>query len=95
MAQPRPNAVRPEASPVRAGRATRPQYLNEANGDEIGAASPALELQSQLGDAFTEQSTPDDGRRWSPRATILLGGGGALTLWLAILAGAWAIFRGF
>jgi hypothetical protein len=33
------------------------------------------------------------GRRWSPRATLLLSGGAALTLWLAIAAGAWAISR--
>jgi hypothetical protein len=57
--------------------------------------SPALGLQSRLGDAFAAQPDADAGRRWSPRATLLFSGGLALIFWLVLAAGAWAISRAF
>jgi hypothetical protein len=94
MAQPRPKSVGPLDAPARAGRRARPEYLGEASGAELGAASPALKLQSQLDSAFAEPSK-DAGARWSPRATLLLAGGAAMTLWLALVASAWALSRAF
>ena len=94
MAQPRPKSVGPQHAPARPSRPARPNYLSEASGAEPGAASPALELQSQLDSAFTEPSE-DAGRRWSPRAMILLSGGASVALWLAMVAGVWALSRAF
>jgi hypothetical protein len=94
MAQPRPKSVGPQHAPARTGRPARPEYLGEASGAEPGAASPALKLQSQLDSAFTKPSK-DAGARWSPRATILVSGVAAMALWLALVAGAWALSRAF
>jgi hypothetical protein len=95
MAQARQKSAGPQDARVRASRPPRSEYLSEASGVEASSLSPALGLQSRLGDAFTAQSGASKGRRWSPRATILLSSGVALTLWLAIAAGVWAISRAF
>lgn len=91
MAQVRQKSAAPQDAPLRASRSSRPEYLSQASGDEVGAASPALGLQNRLGDAFAVQPDADDDRRWSPRTTILLSGGIAFTLWLALAGAVWAL----
>jgi len=95
MAQPRPRSTASQDTGAATIRSSRPRHLSEASGSESSAASPALGLQQQLGDAFNAPSTADDGHRWSPKATILVSGGAAAGLWLAIAAGVWAIARIF
>jgi len=46
--------------------------------------SPALALQQRLFEELTADEADDDGRRWSPRATMLFCGVVSLTLWGAI-----------
>lgn len=51
---------------------------------DVNMGSPARALQERLAEEWRPIETHDDGRRWSPRATLALGGGLSLLLWGAI-----------
>jgi hypothetical protein len=46
--------------------------------------SPARTLQERLAEDYRSVTDLDDGRRWSPRATLALSGGISLALWAGI-----------
>ena len=66
---------------VRAVR--RPPVLRAQVGDSP-ADSPARTVQERLAEDYRLVTDPDDGRRWSPRATLAFSGGMSLALWAAI-----------
>jgi len=51
---------------------------------DANVTSPARALQERLAEEWRPVETNDDGRRWSPRATLALSGGISLLLWGAI-----------
>ena len=55
-----------------------------AGPSDPAAPSPARLLQLKLDAGDLRQPVGDDGVRWAPRATLLLGGGVSLLLWGAI-----------
>lgn len=61
---------------------------------ESATPSPALSLQERLSEAWREPPlAPQTDRRWSPRATLLFGGGISLGLWAALATALAALTR--
>jgi hypothetical protein len=61
-----------------------PPALGLAQDTLAEVPSPALALQQRLFAELTAEDADDDGRRWSPRATMMFCGAVSLTLWGAI-----------
>lgn len=82
------------AGELRAARARR-QFPRVADApDETQTPSPALVLQERLSDAWSAPPLAEaTERRWSPRATLILGGGISLGLWAAIAAAIAAVLH--
>ena len=68
--------------------------LGLADGATAEISSPALALQQRLLDQLNAEAEADadDGRRWSPRATMLFCGAASLGVW-GVIALAVAAFR--
>jgi hypothetical protein len=72
--EPAPRAARNTESNRRASA--------QPNGADV---SPALALQERLAAQLAAQPVADDdGKRWSPRATLSLAGGASLLIWGAV-----------
>jgi hypothetical protein len=56
----------------------------QARVGDAPADSPARTLQERLAEDYGALRGLDDGRRWSPRATLALSGGISLALWAGI-----------
>jgi hypothetical protein len=59
-----------------------PRGASAQRGD--GGVSPALALQGRLASQLAAQRSDDDGKRWSPRASLGLAGGASVLIWGAI-----------
>jgi hypothetical protein len=64
-----------------------------ATGEEESRPSPALALQQQINEAWSEDARADPDTRWSPRATLLFSGSVAGLLWGAIAMAIYAATR--
>lgn len=64
--------------------AGRSSPVAEAQVGDSPADSPALTVQERLAEDYISVTDLDDGRRWSPRATLALSGGISLALWAGI-----------
>ena len=66
--------------------AIRQPRVSSAGPADSPADSPARTMQERLAEDCRLVTDPGDGRRWSPRATLALGGGVSLALWAAFFA---------
>jgi hypothetical protein len=82
----------PEVAPPIVGTPTEPSVA-VATGQEDSRPSPALALQEQINEAWSENADADTETRWSPRATLLFSGGVAGLLWGAIAIAVFAVTR--
>ena len=64
--------------------ADRRSPIAQAQVGDAPADSPARRVQERLAEDYRSVTDPDDGRRWSPRATLALSGGISLALWAGI-----------
>jgi hypothetical protein len=78
----RPVRVSPEADPQTI--AGRPSPVAQAQVGDAPTDSPARTLQERLAEDYRSVTDLNDGRRWSPRATLALSGGISLVLWAGI-----------
>jgi hypothetical protein len=64
--------------------AGRSSSVARAQDGDAPTDSPARAMQERLAEDYRFVTDPDDGRRWSPRATLALSGGISLALWAGV-----------